>query len=162
MNANGLTVTDVRHLKIDRNSAVKQLLSLLNATVSRRCNCLQVVRTSWTHMSSQRGFRIGASCQTSFGTCLTVGEQTDVSLASHAARVASFVHCRTRGCEATYSHFYRDIRRILAFLPVSLFLYSFHYFIQHPSMSFDLTRIILKSNINARCAIEENAQVKRY
>lgn len=28
-------------------------------------------------------------------------ELTGVSLASHAARVASFVHCRTRGCEAT-------------------------------------------------------------
>lgn len=27
-------------------------------------------------------------------------ELPDVSLASHAARVASFVHCRTRGCEA--------------------------------------------------------------
>lgn len=26
--------------------------------------------------------------------------RTDESLASHAARVASFVHCRTRGCEA--------------------------------------------------------------
>lgn len=51
-------------------------------------------------MSSQRGFRRRASCQTSFGVCLTDGEQPDVSLASHAARVASFVHCRTRGCEA--------------------------------------------------------------
>ena len=30
-------------------------------------------------------------------------ELTGVSLASHAARVASFVHCRTRGCEATFS-----------------------------------------------------------
>lgn len=30
-------------------------------------------------------------------------ELTVVSLASHAARVASFVHCRTRGCEATFS-----------------------------------------------------------
>lgn len=33
-------------------------------------------------------------------------ELTGVSLASHAARVASFVHCRTRGCEAIFSTLY--------------------------------------------------------
>lgn len=33
-------------------------------------------------------------------------ELTGVSLASHAARVASFVHCRTRGCEAIFSILY--------------------------------------------------------
>lgn len=31
-------------------------------------------------------------------------ELTGVSLASHAAHVASFVHCRTRGCEAISSN----------------------------------------------------------
>lgn len=33
-------------------------------------------------------------------------ELTGVSLASHAARVASFVHCRTRGCEAIFSNLF--------------------------------------------------------
>lgn len=39
-------------------------------------------------------------------------ELTGVSLASHAARVASFVHCRTRGCEATFSNFSSFLSRV--------------------------------------------------
>lgn len=37
---------------------------------------LPMARPSWTHMSSQRGFRIGASCQTSFGACLMASSPT--------------------------------------------------------------------------------------
>lgn len=53
----------------------------------------------------------------------TKSELTGVSLASHAARVASFVHCRTRGCEAIFYP--------LLFSPSSsrsFFLSSFYYF----------------------------------
>lgn len=117
---------------IDCHSMMMQSSSLPNATVDRR-NRSPLARPSWTRMSSQRGFRSGASCQISFGACLTDGEQTDVSLASRAARVASFVHCRTRGCEATRSRFYRDLCRsfIAPLIPWVSSVPSI-YFIQHP------------------------------
>lgn len=100
-------------------------------------------------MSSQRGFRSGASCQTNFGAGLTDGEQTGVSLASHAARVASFVHCRTRGCEATCTRFVSFT--IPAVVPSGIL-----------RDLADLARITLPSNISARRAIEETAPVKLH
>lgn len=118
-----------------------------------------MTRPSWTHMSSQRGFRIGASCQTSFGACLTDGEQTDVSLASHAARVASFVHCRTRGCEAYLFTILSRSTPLLHSHPVSLFLHSFLFSILY---NFWFNTHILESNISARREIEENAQVELH
>lgn len=106
---------------------IDKLLRSCLSWFSNESSIVNIVRSlaGWLEQAERscphrEAFFNGASCQTSFGACIG-GEFTDVSLASHAARVASFVHCRTRGCEATPLIF-------VIFLSFSIFLSSFLYY----------------------------------
>lgn len=103
---------------------VRKAITVTYLAVSR----IWLARPSWTRMSSQRGFLCVKPLAKQASVLAWVkSELTGVSLASHAARVASFVHCRTRGCEAIFSTLYYSL-----FSTIFNFTYAFLFYPSAP------------------------------